>query len=271
MEPCGWNVTSCGCGGCSADQKPATQQLALSLAVYTMWAATGRRYGPCEITVLPCRPDRVEPLYQVFPHVPGGGYDPFGASYGGGPVLRAGTWSNSCAGGCSCRNRCDVTLPGPVASVLEVLVDGAAVDPSAYRVYDRETLSRTDGDCWPSCQTYGEIPGFEVTYERGDEIPPPVLYATGILWCEYAKACAGDLDCALPANLRSLTRQGVEASVGPSDNQLAAPNGQIRTGIKLVDDIIAADNPFSQTSRPENSIWSPDMDTFRQITFQGGS
>lgn len=266
-QPCGWTVDRCGCGGCWTDSSPAVRDLAAALATTVMWAATGRRYGACELTVMPCNPGPAEPLYQTFPV--GSLYDPWGS--GGGPVttpvLDAGRWRNiSCGGGCTCRAVCEVPLDGPVAEIFEVRVDGVVVDESAYEVHDRHLLVRTDGECWPTCQIYGqEIPGFEVDYGRGEPIPDYILAATGILSCEYAKACQGK-PCGLPSRMTRLTRQGVEVQVAdiPKDGK-----GRIRTGIRLVDDAIDTANPGGLTELA--TVSSPDLPVARVVTWRPGS
>lgn len=265
--PCGWTVEQCGCGGCWTEHSPAVRETATALATTVMWAATGRRYGPCEITVLPCNPAPVEPLYQTFPV--GAAYDPWGGGSGPVtvPVLDSGTWRNiACGGGCTCRAVCEVPLDGPVYDIVEVLVDGEVIPATAYEVHDRHLLVRTDGECWPTCQVYGqEIPGFEVTYSRGEAIPAPIQVATGVLVCEYAKACQGK-PCGLPSRMRRLTRQGVEVEVAdvPKDGK-----GRIRTGIRLVDDALDADNPYGLAERP--TVYSPDIPQARVVTWSSGS
>ena len=266
MAPCGWTVETCGCGTCWDGYQPAVQARAETLAATVMWAATGRRYGPCEVTVLPCNPRRELPLYQAFSVVDPLGIDSVSGGFAG-PVLDDGTWFNRCSVlGCSCRARCEVPLDGPVAEIVEVTIDGEVVPPAAYQVHDRTILVRIDGDCWPVCQTYGtEIPGFAVTYARGLEIPPAVQAGFELLACEYAKACVGGV-CALPPRLASLSRQGVEVTVAEVPTE---PGGLVRTGIKTVDDIIAADNPYGLAAPAE--VLSPDQPRFRTVTFQGGS
>lgn len=266
MAPCDWQITDCGCGGgCLTKLNPAQRARAVALASHFVWAATGRRYGLCEVTVLPCNPRPGEALYQAYP---------VGTWAGGGtdssPLAHAevvdGQWRNRCGGGCSCAAACEVDLPPPVDSVVEVTIDGEPVDPDVYEVHDRRLLVRTDGGCWPSCQTYGqEIPGFQVTYLRGTPIPAYVLSATSVLACEYGKACVG-ADCRLPARLASLTRQGVEVTV--AQDAAASEGGRLRTGIPEVDDVIAADNPHALTARPQ--VWSPDLPPPRTVTSVGG-
>lgn len=265
--PCGWTVERCGCGDCWSDQTPAVRDLAAALATTVMWAATGRRYGLCELTVLPCNPSPSEPLYQTFPV----SYDPWSLGGGSGPiaapVLDSGTWRNlACGTSCNCQAACQVPLDGPVHDIVDVLIDGEAVSPSAYEVHDRLWLVRIDGECWPTCQVYGqEIPGFEVTYNRGDPIPDPIQNATGLLSCEYAKSCQGRA-CGLPSRMKRLTRQGVELEVAdiPTDGR-----GRIRTGLVLVDDAIDAVNPYGLIEAP--TVMSPDLPVARVVTFRGGS
>lgn len=266
MPACGWTIEQCGCGGsaCWDGLKPAAKTVATILAVNVMWAATGRRYGPCELTVLPCNPQPREALYQTFPVE----YDTFGdGSAGQMPYIDVGgDWRNSnCGPGCRCSAACEVLLPGPVASVSEVTVDGVVVDPSAYEVHDGEMLVRKDGSCWPTCQRYGEeIPGFTVTYRRGEEIPPAVQAASETLACEFAKSCTGG-ECRLPQRLASLTRQGVELSV----NTIESFSDMILTNIAVVDQVIAIENPQRLQGRPQ--VWSPDLPQPRVITWAGGS
>lgn len=262
MAPCGWDVTDCGCGGCLDKLNPAQRARALGLATHWLWAATGRRYGLCEVTVLPCNPSPGDPLYRTFPvdaTTPDGG----GLAT---PVIEGGRWYNRCGGGCTCTAACEVDLPGPVDSIVEVAVDGGVVDPDGYEVHDGHLLVRTDGLCWPSCQALGmEIPGFQITYLRGNPVPASVLSAAGVLACEYGKACVG-ADCRLPARLASLSRQGVEVTV--AQDTAVSEGGKLRTGIAEVDDVVAADNPHGLAARPQ--VWSPDLPTPRMVTSVGG-
>lgn len=266
--PCSWTIdedagTRCGCAGgkCWTGYSPAVRARASALAAHWMWAATGRRYGLCEVSVLPCNPGPVEPLYQEYGL----------AGSPGGVDIIGGQWRNvPCGGGCSCSATapCEVELPGPVDSITEVLVDCALVSPDAYRVYGRRLLTRLDGECWPSCQSYAsEFPAFEVIYMRGVAVPDHIQYAYETLACQLAKACNGAEDCALPQRMRTLTRQGVTLEVATEEAQ--SVGGKLRTGIKAVDDVVAADNPYGLTERPRVS--SPDLPGVRVATWTGGS
>jgi hypothetical protein len=156
-----------------------------------------------------------------------------------------------------------VWLPGPVASVVEVVVDGVVVDPGNYRVDNREWLVGLNGQCWPECQNLNlESPDegtFEVTYTRGKPLPVAGQIAAGELACEFIKACAGQ-PCALPANLSSLTRQGVEVTMVDPTNEVTSG----LTGIRNVDLWIQAVNPNRLQARPR--VWSPDLDAPRMRT-----
>lgn len=270
--PCGWLIERCGgCGKCWEGMSPELRDRAGAAASAIVWAATGRRYGLCELTVLPCNPPAQAPAYETFPVARG--YDAWALGGGSGlsqPVIESGQWRNRCGGGCSCTAACEVPLDGPVFDITEVLIDGEAVDPAAYEVHNGYLLVRTDGDCWPSCQAYGvEVPGFQVTYRRGEDIPGPILMAAEMLACEYGKACQGKA-CALPARLTRLSRQGVEVEV--EANRLSTTTGsraRIRTGIRVVDDILEADNPYGLAERP--MVSSPDLVPPRVVTWRGGS
>ena len=217
---------------------------ALEMAADFMWASTGRQYGACPLTVQPvqqrCVPD---PAYRTYPAVTG--YSD-GVT---GPYLFGGRWYN---GTCCCNTAgCAITLRGPVVSVTEVLVDGAAVEPSAYRVdVSRGTylLVRQDGECWPTCTS--EPGDFDVTYTVGREIPASLAVATALLACEYGKSLTGGA-CALPARMTSLSRQGVEVEVSAPDP------GNGLTGIREIDDVITALNPSRRQAPP--ILLSPDL------------
>jgi len=261
MAPCGWTITTCGCGNCWDNYSPQVQARAAALAAMQMWAATGRRYGPCELTVQPCRPRRDLPLYQAWPVI----YSEWGYGYGLlNPFINTdGQWVNGGCGVCRCGASCEIPLQGPTttARVGYVLVDDIPVDSSAFQIQNGYLLVRIDGECWPICQNYSkqDPPKFVVNYQRGNEIPPAVQGAFEILACEYAKACV-DAECRLPRRLQSLTRQGVELQVIETDDYL----DRAMTGITEVDAVIAADNPFRLTQRPQ--VFSPDLFPARMVT-----
>ncbi len=116
-----------------------------------LWAATGRRYGLCEITVQPSGRCATEPLYQTYGLGPGHGLL--------NPVIDSGVWYNrpyATEGGCCGSNGCEVDLPGPVLkdNILAVDLAGVTLDEDAYVVFDGHLLTRIDGTCWP-CSAVG--------------------------------------------------------------------------------------------------------------------
>jgi hypothetical protein len=263
--PCGWEVTQCGCGkGCWDNHTPAVRERAQASAALIMWAATGRRYGPCDTSIQPAGRRCAEPLYRTYelgPYVGGGLLS---------PVIDGGQWYNrpytNGDGGLCCRDMaCDVELPGPFtkANITSVIVDGVTLDADAYVVFDGRILTRVDGTCWPCCTNYShqDPPGFVVNYKIGLDIPAAVQSAFEALACETAKACAGQA-CALPQQMVRLSRQGVDLEVETVDPTDAT--GRILTGIKDVDDVIRADNPWGMVAGPQ--VFSPDLPMGRRLT-----
>lgn len=251
LIPCSWNVT---CEACPdlADKDQSVQDSALWLASTWLWAATGRQYGACPVTIRPSQ-SRWQPwAYQAYPVWPG--QDPIVS----GPFLFAGRWYNRGCGTACCGNRaCAVVLRGPVASIDEVWVNGELVMPSSYRVditNGTYLLVRVDGECWPVCQNFEREPDqdgtFEVTYHLGRALPEALAIATALLACEYAKVLTGG-KCVLPARMTRISRQGVEVEVDPPSSD------EGKSGIKAVDDVVAALNP-SKRQRPP-LLLSPDL------------
>lgn len=269
-EPCGWTITSCGCNSkCWDSFSPATRTMASAMASFHAWAATGRRYGLCDIVVQPCNPWLRGTDYRVYPAIYewGVGHDGMGlvAPY----IDVGGDWRNAaaCGAGCTCaprRQPCEVHLEGPTTKdrISAVTVHGEVVAPSAYVLFDNYKLLRIDGECWPTCTNplQQDPPAFTVAYSRGDPIPAAVLSAAQILTCQYGKLCQTGT-CALPSRVTSITRQGVEVEVeAPSDNW----EDLIRTGIPAVDAIFASDNPGRRRERP--LVVSPDLPPPRMLT-----
>lgn len=256
--PCSWAVET-GCCDQWETFDPATQQLAIAWSTYILWALSGRRYGPCSVILRPCNPKCGQyGGYMTFPVGQPG-------SSGSGqpwmiPYVDNGIWRNcGCTGGCSCRAACEITLPGPVAAVNNVMIDGVELDPAAYRLDSyrgRDVLVRIDGECWPDCQDMAldndAVGAFAVTYSRGIAVPRAGQIAAGELACEFAKACAGAA-CTLPQNLASLSRNGVEVTVMDPETLL----DQGLTGIANVDLWIRAVNPGRLAAPPR--VFSSDV------------
>jgi hypothetical protein len=268
--PCAWDVIVPS-ELCSdwATRPQAIRDTALWLASTYLWAATGRQYGPCPVTVRPLQSQRAELAYRSFEVIP---TSESGLGLAGGPFLFGGQWFNAgCATACCGANSCAVVLRGPVASVDEVIVGEEIVPSSAYRVdVTRGTylLVRLDGECWPVCQNVTAEPGepgsFEVTYYQGRAVPEALAIATALLACEYGKHLSGG-SCALPKQMTRLSRQGVEVEIAPPE-----PDGTL-TGIPMVDMVVSSLNPSKRKSPP--MVLSPDLPEScdRQTVWIGGS
>lgn len=257
VGPCGWTIPDPLC--CEeewASLEPSVQSSARDYAALILWAATGRQFGECSITVRPCGMERCDDgMFNFF------GWDWSGNSWV--PYIFNGTWFNcACPGACCCDPRCQVRLMGPVESITEVLIGGIAVDPATYRVDDRHWLVRTEGECWPFCADMDTDTGdnvFQVTYVRGTPVPPALLRAASTLACEWAKACVGN-ECRLSNRVTSIARQGVSI-------EMADPNAILdgsRTGLWEVDAVIVALNPFAQKQRAR--IYAPELTPPRMVT-----
>lgn len=260
VGPCNWEISEECCDDWT-DLPGPLQEQATAYATLVLWSATGRQFGTCEVTVRPCG------RYCQQGEGCAGYYWDSGTWL---PYIFNGIWRNCWCGtgpGCqSCEPRCQVYLPGPVASIEEVLLDGAIVDPATYRVDDFVWLVRTGGDdnCWPFTQNFDADPPdtdtFQVTYERGTAVPTALLGAAGTLACEYARACQGQ-PCRLPGRVSSVARQGVSVTMVDVDTLLKFG----LTGIKEVDDVIRALNPHGL--KGITRFYSPDLPSPRVTTW----
>jgi hypothetical protein len=158
----------------------------------------------------------------------------------------------------SCGSLSQVLLPGyPVWQIEEVLIDGAVVAPSSYRIDRRRWLTGTNGTQWPACQSLdlasSEVGTFEVTYFSGQD--PPVLgtLAAMELSKQIYQGFTGGA-CELPGGVVRITRQGLTI------DKLAALSwafgkGGWRTGLSLVDAFLGSVNGAGLRRRPV--VWAP--------------
>ena len=247
--PCDWEIDTSCCQTFWGTLTPEVQATATSYATMALWARTGRQYGACPVTVRPCG--------RWCNDAGVAGY--FWSAGTWLPYVLDGQWYNCACGmglGCLCEPACQIYLPGPVAGVSEVRLDGVVVDPATYRVDDRRWLVRTGvGNCWPMGQDYNVDSGpgtLFVDYTRGTALPSVLASAAGTLACEYAKACVG-LECRLPAYITGLSRQGVDFTA--VDPMFLLDRGF--TGLWEVDGLIRDLNPGGLTHRPR--LLSPDI------------
>ncbi|MBP2703523.1 hypothetical protein JOL79_06885 [Microbispora sp. RL4-1S] len=258
--PCDWDVDMGCCPtweGLPAEQ----QQFALDVATEILWRLSGRRFGLCELTVRPClQPCATPSMMPAYPtSSPPGAFS---------PVMTGGVWLNmacgKCGDECACGSLCEIVLPGPVDSIVEVKLDGAVLDEAEYVVFDHRTLARVPPECWPSCQALTlpdtEVGTWSVTYRQGIPVPPGGLMAAGMLACELGKACSGSSGCKLPKRVQTLTREGV--TVGFLDPMSFLTDGL--TGLYEVDLWLRTVNPGGLLQAPR--VYSPDRRPPRTIT-----
>jgi len=121
-----------------------------------------------------------------------------------------------------------------------VLIDGAILDPKAYRVDNYSLLVRTDGGAWPACQDMAAAPTaentFQISYLYGMPVPIGGQIAAGVLACELAKGATGDRSCMLPQRVQTIARQGVTVTMLDTFDDVAKG----RTGIWLVDSWVSS-------------------------------
>jgi hypothetical protein len=216
---------------------------AMALAWDTLRVLSGGMVGNCPVLVRPCLSA------------------PCNACASAGPrLIRTGDcetcWVNSACGqsGCSCSPLAEIVLPGPVAEVWQIKVDGVALPVDSYRIDNGNRLVRTDGQGWPSCQHMGKGVDDEGTlavwYVPGIVPDAAGLWAAGVLTCEFTKACSGG-KCRLPSAVTSISRQGVSMELSTG----MFPDGM--TGIREVDAYLTSINPSAMRVRP--MVWSPDL------------
>lgn len=261
--PCPWPADSSCCPLIdTADE--ATVELLIEAATEILWAATGRQFGECAVTLRPCRRSCSDSGWGN--NWISGGYGNYG--FGGDgyvtPVLFDGQWFNmtcgGCGGDCSCGRVEEVVLPASSTGIIAVTIDGAELSPDAYRLDNSRLLVRQDGQFWPLCQDLskpaGEVGTWTVEALFGAPVPAMGRVALAEMTCELIKACDNDPECRLPARLQTLTRQGVTQNF--VDPKLFAGKGAgTLTGLWLVDRFIQAYNPNFLASRSQ--VYSPDL------------
>jgi hypothetical protein len=220
---------------------------ALAMATEVLWQAVGQRFGLCAVTIRPCREDCATGWTGFNEWWPGVGSGINGSGGGPRPWWYNGTWYNVCSSGCGMSCSCtlidEALLPAPTRDVLQVKMDGEVMDPSLYRVDENRKLIRLDNQLWPLCQNMAQDdsqPGtWSVTITVGEDVPLLAKRALGQLAMEFVKDCLGE-DCALPWEVSSISRQGVNVVFNGVDD-MREILGQM--GLKFVDLLVATYNP----------------------------
>lgn len=163
--------------------------------------------------------------------------------------------------GCGCAGQEQYVITGGrVSEIVEVMVDGEVLDPSAYVLYDDRRLVRVADDggtalSWPCCQRIAlaptEVGTWQLIYAQGQA--PPM---SGVLAAyEYSVQIALRYDARkngkVSARASRVTREGVDITI---ESEAAIKDG--RTGFPTVDDFIEAWNPHQLQRRAQ--IYSPD-------------
>lgn len=200
--PCGpwftWEeVTRCTRVDLSGVDAPTQAQI-IEEVTDLVWALTGRRFpGVCEVTRSICQPCSCH-------------RDP-------------------CC--CGLIEKVDLGSLFPVNDVIEVVIDGAAVDPTVWRVDGWRWLVRLDDDVWPRCVDLRDPEGFQVTWTYGRNPPSYLRTGAARYAAEVAASCIPGAACNLPQRVTSVVREGVTYVVLDSAKYLS----EGRTGFLTLD------------------------------------
>ena len=227
--PLDWPVDYSQCTDCDdvfADdaEGQAARTKFEDMAKWFLWGWTKRMFGT---TTSWLRPDQTCDRPPTYAYLP--------------PVL---SWPLCCGScrqcGCSCSRLTSLWISAPVESVTQIVIEGAVLDPSAYRLEGNHLLVRTDGGSWPQFQDSSvrveDEGGWGIEVVVGTEVPSGGRIASSILACELAKAACNDKNCRLPQRVTSITRQGVAMTM--LDDFEGLQKG--RTGIWLIDSWVAS-------------------------------
>ncbi len=149
---------------------------------------------------------------------------------------------------CSCVTRYQplpISLAYPIISLTKIIEGGVEQDLDNYRIDDYSRIVRLDNLAWPRCNDLISDPPaasvWEIELTYGRSVPLELQFAAETLACELKKACNGAKDCALPAHISRVVRQGVAVEVDSAYKYFA----QGLTGVPQVDQILQAYTPCS--------------------------
>lgn len=146
------------------------------------------------------------------------------------------------------RSRVSVGLY-PLIDITEVVIDGATVDASVYRIDDFRWLTRVDEQGWQWSDT------FKVTATHGRTPPEMGVRAAAALGCQLYLSCQPETtgDCVLPQRVTNITRQGMSMVVLDPFEFL----NDGKTGVYEVDLFLKSYNPSGLRRRA--AVLSPDI------------
>ena len=219
--------------------KLAERNGAESLAITVLWALSGRQFGLKTVTARPCplvrRPWRDDDLDS--------GVTSYVLSWEGDHWLNIPCWLQSCRS----VGPNMALLPGPVAEVTLVEVNGVALPPNVWAI-EGNVLYRREGP-WPGQdfnRPLGDPGTWGVTYKRGLPVPEGVDVLTGLLAKEFITALNNNGQCRLPRTVTTASRQGV--TYRAYDPAVIYANG--KTGLPEVDMWLASVNPHALMAAP---------------------
>lgn len=122
----------------------------------------------------------------------------------------------------------------PVQSVSQILVGGAVLDPSLYRVDEQRWLVRVDGQAWPWVRPDAPQGTFDVTLVYGQPPPRAGIRAAMELAIELAQVYNGSTTCFLSGRVTEVVRQGITTVL--ADPLTLAEKGLI--GLPIIDDFL---------------------------------
>lgn len=146
-----------------------------------------------------------------------------------------------------------IPLRGPDPQVLEVVIDGVALNPAEYGLIDNQFLFRRNGS-WPNNSNLRLLPNsvgvFEVEQRWGRTIDFISKQAGIELTCELIKAYTG-IDSSLPAGTISANLQGVAVRIA---DELSGDT--TRQGLERVQRFY---NVHCFDGLPQSDVWTPEL------------
>lgn len=259
------DVLAC-CGGLTANPSTTQIQKAIDFAQNILFRLSGRQYpGLCTRLVRPCFGNNCGcGGGQGYLQWPMGGWSHWvwdqsaaGWAFPSLPYRVDGEWFNSGQGGCG--GTCSleaVPVPAPISNLVQVVVDGVVLDPSACKVQQFAEVVRVDGGHWPCTNNRaidsspytgvndGSKAGtWQIEYQYGRGPGRDGEIACARFACEIAKYLCQAAECNLPQRVRNVVREGVTLDFVDPISFLSPGAGGALTGIYEVDLWIKSVNP----------------------------
>lgn len=233
--------------------------VAVQAASEILYQLSAQRFGLCNVKLRPCR----KSCQGGFPWWSWWEYGSYPQ-----PYWWNGTWYNlacgSCPGdSCSCIGLSETELPGPVAGITEVKLNGVVLTAGVdYRVDDYRKLVSL-GDPWPYCQDLRledtEDNTWSVTAEYGEIVPVIGRMAVGELALEFVRYLTCSDDCQLPFGVVDVSRQGISMTIQNTAELIK--QGIINLPMSAM--FIQASNPEHLTARA--AVYDLDAPTYRAV------